>query len=233
MFSYIRQHLIESSLIAVALTVVLVSGLVLLEPLAARGQASASEQFIVTQTITGEISMTALGDVSLSGINGLTGGTASGSTYTVVRSNDPAGYNMTIAFPYATTSGMQGNTTSSYINNYTPGTPGTPDYTFTANGAGGAAEFGYTVGASTTADLATLFRNNSTVCNNDAGVDTEFECWMNPATTTQTIVNRTSEAGTGATTTIKFQVTVPSNPTPALEVDTYTATVTLTATNNT
>ena len=229
----IKKSLVHALLIAVLVTGLGIAVYTVFEPAITHSQVN--DTFIVTQTITDEISfLVNAADVTMDGsINGITGGFATGTTYAVVQTNDSDGYNMTIRFPYATTSGMQGDTTASVINNYTPAAAGVPDYEWVDNGAGGASEFGYTVNASTTADLDTTFRNNGTACNNAAGGDVAYKCWLNGSTTAETIVNRTSgSAATGATTTIRFKVAVPSNPTPNLDADTYTATATLTATNN-
>ena len=167
-------------------------------------------------------------------INGLTGGFATGTTFTVVQTNDPDGYNMTIRFPFSTTTGMDGDATASFINNYSTASSagGVADYGFDVPTTGNAAEFGYTVNASTTADLDPTFRNNGTVCGNTGGGDVSYQCWINGSTTAETIINTTSAAPYGATTTLRFKVAVPNNPSPSLSADTYTATATLTATNN-
>jgi len=220
-----------SSLIIVSL---LAATFVVLEPVVSRSQAT--DTFTIEQTITGEISfLTSAVDVTMVGsIAGLTGGTATGSAFVKVRTNDDDGFNMTIRFPFATTTGMDGENTATYINNYTPTTPGLPDFNWVNNSTGGASEFGYTVKSSTTADVATRFRNNGSVCNNNSGGDTATKCWMNPSTTAIQVINRTTSgaAPLGATTTFLFKVYVPSAPTPSLEADTYNATATLTATNN-
>lgn len=222
--------LIASSLLLTSLLFVFYS---LFEPTITHSQAT--DTFEVEQTITGEISFrVAAADVTMDGtINGLTGGYATGTTYVVVQSNDPDGYNMTITFPFATTSGMQGDNSASVINNYSPDSEGVADYNWQDNAAGGAAEFGYSVNASTTADLDLTFRDNGTDTCGVGAADDVNKCWLNGTTTPETIVNRTSgAAATGATTTILFKVSVPNNPNPSLDADTYTATATLTATNN-
>ena len=227
------QHFVYSVVASVVALMLTISTFVALEPVVSRAQASVEDTFIVEQTIDEEISfLVNAADVSMVGtITGLTGGSATGSTYAVVRTNDPDGYNMTIEFPFATTSGMQGNDTSSVINNYTPATPGTADYDWIDNSAGGAAEFGYTIHASSSADIDPAFLNTGTSCGG-ASFE-EYQCWLNASITPQTIINRTSgAASTGATTTIVFRVHAPDSPSPALEADTYTATATLTATNN-
>ena len=216
-------------LAAVLLTALVIATFVVFEPVVSR---AATDTFVITQTFADEISFSTIADdVSMVGsINGLTGGFATGTTYAVVKTNDADGYNMTIAF--STTTAMQGDTTDSEIANYTPATPGTADFAWVANGSGNAAEFGYTVSASTTADIDLSFKDNGTICG-AGGADVLNKCWMNPSTTAETIMNRTSgAAATGATTTIKFKVSVPSNSNPALEADNYIATATLTATNN-
>ena len=225
------QNACISALMIVGL---LATAYVILEPTVSRGQA-ASDTFEVTQTITGEISFLVIAaDVTMvGGINGLTGGYATGTTYAVIQTNDPDGYTMTIRFPFATTTGMDGDTTATFINNYTPATPGTADFAWVDNASGGASEFGYSVSASTTADVAQAFKDNGAVCGGGGTLDDIDKCWLNGSTTAQTIISRTSgAAATGATTTIRFKVSVPNNPSPSLDADTYTATATLTATNN-
>ncbi len=199
-----------------------------------------TDEFLVTQSITSEISfLTTAANVSLSpAIAGVTGGVSSGTTTVVVLTNDSAGYNMTLGFASTTQNpgvAMNGNTQGGYIANYTNASAGVPDYGFSV--AANTAEFAYTVGASTTADLDTTFRNNASACNNNSGGDVAFSCWMSPSTTPlssgEMIVNRTSEtAASGATTSIAFRLQVSANPSPAVPEDTYVATATLTALTN-
>ena len=192
---------------------------------------TASDVFLVTQSITDETSfMASTTDVTLSpSISGLTGGTSSGTTTVRVLSNNNTGYNMTLAF--SNTVAMQGNAFGGSIPNYTPASTTVPDFTFSVGA--NTAEFAYTVSASSTSDLDTTFRNNGTLCNNASGGDTAFSCWFNPSTTPEIIVNRgTSTPASGATTSIAFRLQVTSNPSPAIPEDTYTATATLTAVNN-
>jgi hypothetical protein len=51
------------------------------------------------------------------------------------------------------------------------------------------------------------------------------------STSNYRIINRSTPAGEGATTSMTFRVQVPSSPSPALDEDFYTATATLTAVN--
>ncbi len=229
-----NAHIVYSarqSLIAAVLIALLgVTSFFAFEPQVGR---AITDDFIVTQQITDEISfLVAAADVSMvSSIAGVTGGSATGTTMIVVRSNDSLGYNMTLHFSSSTAMNQNGGT--SYINNYTPTVVGTPDWTWVNNSTGQPAEFGYSVSASSALDVATKFRDNGTSACNTGSSNTTFRCWMNPSTTPETIINRTSATGNGgATTTLIFHVAVPNAPTPALSSGTYTATGTLTATNN-
>jgi hypothetical protein len=191
--------------------------------------ATTTDEFLITQTITGEISFAALTpDVTMAGaINGITGGNSTGTTYAVVRTNSVTGYTMDISF--SNSPAMRGNvSTSTAIRNYV-GVSGEPQFAFTASSA---ALFAYTVSASNTTDLDRSFLDNGSVCDSIGGSDTADACWMgNTGTSTFRIINRGSAADTGATTSIKFRINVPNNPSPAVAADTYTATATLTATN--
>jgi hypothetical protein len=227
------SQIIQASRIAIlyAISIVLVGALTysLIEPTIGRAAASATDTFLITQQITDEISfLTTAADVTMVGsIQGVTGGAATGTTFAVVRSNSNSGYTMDITFSGAPA--MRGTSTlSTAIRDFASSSSMVqPSFAFTASTA---AQFGYTVAASTTSDLDPSFLNNGTTCN--AGVSyTANTCWMSPSTTAFRIVNRSTSAPTGATTTLTFRVTVPSNPSPALDEDFYVATATLTATN--
>ena len=223
----------QTSLIATILIVALgLLSFLSLEPTVGR---AISSNFTVSQQITNEISFIATTSATtmVGSIAGLTGGYATGTNRTVVNTNNPTGYNMTIAFP-TTTSGraMQASSTS-YIDDYIPvgGAPTSTDYNWIDPSSGTASRFGYSVAASTTAELSVFFRNNGSVCNTAAGGDVFDKCWARPSTTPVTIVNSTSP-NSSSTSTIKFKVAVPSNPNPALPATFYYATGTLTATVN-
>ena len=190
---------------------------------------AATSQFTVSTTITPEISFsTAATNVSLGSVPGQTGGTLNGGTQVVVATNDSLGYTMTIVS--SSSPALVGNTQGGTIPDYVPTVNATPDFSFVvaANKAG----FGYTVEASTSSDLAPAFLDNSTTCG-VGSTDTVDKCWYRASTTAKTIVNRTTvPPSSGATTTIKFRLTINSNPTPSITNDTYVATSTLTATAN-
>ncbi len=201
---------------------------VIFEPVIGR---AATDEFIITQTITGEVSFkTAASDVSLGpAIQGLTGGVRNGATYVVITTNDTNGYNLTIAF--SNSAAMQRNGGGGDIPDYVTAVAGFADFVFDSTKPYG--QFGYTVSASTTADLDLSFRNDGASCNSTGGGEVAASCWMNPSTTAETIVNRSSATPAGgSTTTLHFRVDVPPNPVPAISTGVYTATATLTAVTN-
>lgn len=190
--------------------------------------ASSSEQgkFIVTQEITGELSLT-LGTttVEMTGsIGGVVGGNATGTNYAVITAN--SGYILTIAFE--NNPAMLGdNLASGSIVDYDPATS-EPDFNMIASTS---AVFAYTVASDPSADLDSSFKDNSTACGVGGTNYTANRCWQGPSTSAYTVVDRSSGTGSGtATTTFTFVVNVPANPVPTLPADTYTATTTLTAT---
>jgi hypothetical protein len=186
-----------------------------------------TDTFTVRQQITDEISfLVSAADVTMAGtIAGITGGNATGSTYSVVQTNNATGYTMDIAF--SGNPAMRGETTgNAAIVNY--GTTSEPTYDFYLGST--SAVFGYTVSASSSTDLDPSFLDDGVACNTGSGT-TSNTCWKGASTTNFRIINRATAANTGATTTIQFRVFVPNNPSPALDEDFYTATATLTALN--
>ncbi len=214
----------NASRFAAALLIVTTFCFFLLEPVVSRS-ASATDVFRITQQITEEISFSVTAtDVTMAGsIGGITGGNATGTTYAVVRTNSSAGYVMDIRFD--NNPAMLGSSTASTaIKDY--GTTTEPSYNYVASTS---AQFGYSVSASTTADLDQSFKDNGTACNTGSS-DALYRCWKGPSTTDFRVINRSTAAGSGATTTFMFVVNVPNNPVPAVEEDFYIATATLTAT---
>lgn len=192
--------------------------------------ASANDTFTVTGTVTGEISFAAFAaDINLTGLPGVTGGTSTGQTYVRVSTNNASGYNMSLSTE--SDPGMQGNDTAGTIPDYVPTAPTVPDFHWSV--PVNTAYFGYTVEASTTTDLDPSFLDNGTDTCNTGANDTVDRCWLNASTTDEVIVNRSSQTTTwGATTTLKFRMTIMPNPSPVIPTDTYVATNTLTAATN-
>lgn len=231
-YSHLLNAFRSSFVAAIIIAALILISFINLEPTVGR---AISSNFVVSQQITNEISFIATTSATamVGSIAGLTGGYATGTNRTVVNTNNPTGYNMTITFP-TTTSGraMQASSTS-FIDDYLPvGTAATStDFNWVDPTSGTAARFGYTVSGSTTAEVAAPYRNNGSVCNNTSGGDVADKCWARPSTSVITIINSTSP-NSSSTSTIKFKVAVPSNPSPALPATFYYATGTLTATVN-
>ena len=193
----------------------------LLEPAVSRAQTST---FTVRQQITGEISfLIPPTNVTMVGaLAGITGGNATGTTYAVIQTNSATGYTMDIAF--SNSPAMLGEVTgSTALRNY--GSTTEPTYLLISSSS---AVLAYTVSASTTTDVDPSFQSSASVCNN-VGTVSLNNCFKGASTTNFRIINRSTAASSGATTSIQFRVNVPNNPSPALQSDFYTATATLTA----
>lgn len=225
-------HVTKVSLaITLAVVTLLAGSYFAMEPSILSAQASETNTFTIKQTVGDAIAFEVpeTGVVMVGTIDGVAGGQATGTATVVVTTNDPDGYNMSISFTNATSSMRGDNTGSQAIRDYDPTDANVPDYNFSASTS---ALFAYTVYGSTTADVSNLFKDNDVSCNEGAGsLDTD-KCWMRPSDGSLQIVNRTTAADRGATTTLKFVVHVPNAPSPAVQADVYTATATLTATNN-
>ena len=226
-----RINVATAIVAAVVATALLFMSLMVFEPVVAFGQTN-SNSFEITSEITGEVSfLTQPTDVDLTGgsaINGISGGLAVGTTTFNVTTNDTNGYTVTIAFDSAVA--MQGDSgVSTDIPNYAPTVGGTPDYNFSVST--GEAWFAYTAYNNTTpADTDASFKDNgSTTCG--SGTASVGHCWFNKTTATdpEQIIDGAQTAISGATSTLVFQVGVGSDPDPALDSGTYTATATLTA----
>lgn len=194
------------------------------------GRADESVDFTIRQTITDETSFIVdPTNVTMSGggISGITGGTATGTTQFVVRSNNATGYSVTIDFfDNGTPEAMLGDIDGGEeIRDYALGA-GTPTYNLTASTA---AQFAYSVHSSSSADTAAPFWNNGSACNAGAG-STFGKCWKSPSTSPVEVVDRTVSASNGATSTLVFKVNVPSGAVPTPTAQTYTATATLSVT---
>lgn len=219
----------RSAFIAALLVVAVGLGTVIVfEPTVGR---AITTNFTVSQTITAEISFLATTSATtmIGSIAGVTGGYATGTNLTVVSTNNSTGYNMTLQFSSSTAMNYNGG--SAYINNYTPAATSAPDFLWIDNASGQAAEFGYTVRASTTGEVDPSFRNNGSACNTGA-TETDNRCWQNPTSTVAETIINTSGATPSSTTTLKFKVAVPNSPSPALPTGVYVATGTLTAVTN-
>lgn len=232
MHTFLQGNPTINAIVASILTVaVLLTSYFFFEPLVAHG---ITDTFTVQQQITSEISWRTLAnDVTMTpSLPGLSSGNAFGTTTVAINTNNPTGYSMTIRF--ATTTAMQGENLTSDIPNYVPDNSGVPDFDWalSANTSG----FGYTViGNTTPGDIDASFQSNGTDTCNTSSSTIVGSCWFNQANASSTmqIINRTTATpGTGATSTIVFQVGIMSNPSPAIQTGFYNATATLTAVTN-
>lgn len=190
------------------------------------------DQFTITQSVTAEISFLApASDITMSpSLAGLTGGTANGSTYVRVLTNNALGYSMTLTA--SSSAGMVGDSQGGTIPALIPYSVGVPIYAFSSTTANSAA-FAYTVEASTTGEVTQAFRDNGTGHCNTGSTEGTNTCWLNASTSAVSIINRsTATPASGATTTIKFRTIIMPSPAPAIPQDTYVATTTLTAVTN-
>jgi hypothetical protein len=216
------QALVSASLIVT----LLFAGFMIAEPRISHGQSDTST-FRIRQTITDETSfLVDPSNVTMNGsISGITGGTATGSSKFVVKSNNATGYYVEIAyFNNAGAQAMLGDKDAGeQLRDYGGDVGGEPSYNFTASTA---AQFAYTVNSSTTADTDASFKNDGSACNTGS-TQTYGKCWKKPTTSAFRIVSRSTAATVGATSTIYFKVHVPSGAAPIPTAQTYTATATL------
>lgn len=217
------KKLLTTTLITSILTA---SGFVIAEPQILR---AIEDQFTITQVVTSEIAFsTSAADVTMTpSLGGITGGTSHGTTTVVVITNDSSGYTMTIQA--SSSPAMQGVSNGGEIPDYTPAVAGVPDFAYSVPTG---SEFGYTVSASTTSDLAQKFLDNGATCNvgssDTGGPDS---CWYGLSTSaTSTIVRNTATSLSGSTSSIIFRLTI--NTDQFIVEDTYVATTTLTAVTN-
>jgi hypothetical protein len=218
---------LESLVATTSIFALILMSYFLVEPRVGRAQ-DTSGPFTISQVITGETSFVvdAVNTTLTGSLNGITGGTANGSTTVVVQTNSPTGYTMTIAFfNNGTPQTMLGSSTASESIRDYPAVGGQPTFLFST--ASTAAVFAYTVSAADSSDLDQSFLDNGSACNTGSGF-TADRCWMEPMVSSFQIVDRDTDAVTGATTTLHFRVHVPNNPNPGLVADTYIATATLT-----
>lgn len=229
----IRASLFDVIAVAITCTLLFIS----LEPVVGRTQAT--DTFTVTQTITGAIAFAQnANDVTMDGaIDGLTGGTAYGTTTVRVTTNNATGFNMTIDFSSTTAMRRDGAAENQEILNYVNSTS-TDTYASGFDTTQPGAQFAFTVDASSTADISDVFTNTGSLCGtSNNGSFTAYTCWRGASSTDETFETELiSTSGptpsSGSTSTVMFRVTVPPNPVPAVPNGTFVATATLTATDN-
>ena len=195
-----------------------------------------ADEITVTQDVSVEISISSPSNVTMSAsIPGMTGGLATGSaTWTVVTNNN-TGFILKLAS--STNPALAGATQGDSFADYTETVADTPDYDWTV--AESDAEFGYTVEPATAADTVQAFLNAAgpaAPCNTVGGIETADKCWLDFAAAGLNVINRSSETTvSGEAEVIKFKAELNGPATDAdgfLIEDSYTATITATATIN-
>jgi hypothetical protein len=238
MIQFSVQHYSKSAAFALMASITTVAMLFgaffLAEPTMSHAQlADTSDEFSISQVVTDETAfLVQPSDVTTSGsISGVTGGNASGTTEFSVISNNSTGYYVNITFENnGTSQTMIGDLDADEsIVDYEGDIGSEPSYGYTTSAS---AQFAYTVTSDTPTDTAQSFLNNSSACNQSGGSQNgatkATKCWKEPMVTPFEIVNRSNAAVTGATSTLEFDITIPSNPVPVPTAQTYTATATLT-----
>ncbi len=146
-------------------------------------------------------SVSSVGPVTLlPDINGLIGGTATNDATWVVKTDNAAGFSMSIkasTTPALATAGYS-------FADYTEADTGTPDYTWSI--ANTASEFGYSVVAATLGDEIAAFLDDGADCNTGSANNVN-SCWYPLATPDYTIINRgLRTSANGESEEVRFQV---------------------------
>lgn len=166
-----------------------------------------------------QISLSAIDMVSMNpSIPGVSGGTSNGSTTFTVITDNPAGYEVTIAAENSPA--LQEQASANTIADYAPSSAA--DYTFSLGASD--AHMGYSVES---AAAAARFLHSGATCNTGS-TNTALQCWDGLSTTSATVVTSASAnhpAGTEATLHFRVGVGGSVSQTPG----TYVATTTVTA----
>lgn len=207
------------------------SGYLFLEPEVSRA-ATASDDVVVSQVVTGEITISDAGNETLSGeIGGMTGGTgnSSGNTTWTVTTNDTSGFSLTLKKDGKLN--YDGGGTNKEFDDYATSSPLVYDW---SSAGSGETKFGFNVtGAASTTDVVAKYKDDGASTCGAGSTITDGKCWNQIPTTTdeETIVNRSTWTPTGGSTvSIKFRADAGANN--HLESGTYQTTITATATTN-
>jgi hypothetical protein len=228
--TFCKKIILQSFVGSAGILALVLSTFLLAEPAISHSQLKDTEVFRIRQTIVDETSfLVPPTNVTMggSGINGVTGGQATGTTQFVVKSNNSTGYYVDIAYQYlGNEEAMVGDVTGSEAIRDYGDNAGEPTYNLTASTA---AQFAYTVFSSSTnnGDTDASFKiNGGSACGGTTPAS-GINCWKAPQSAPFRIVDRGVAATTGATSTIVFNVTVPNGAVPIPQAETYTATATL------
>ena len=154
-------------------------------------------------------------------VGGISGGTATGSTTFTVMTDNSAGYALSIS---ASTDPALKSGSYSFAD-YTPASPGTPDYSWSISASD--SEFGFSPEGS---DILAKYKDNGSACNTGSGGVSD-KCWYNLSTSDEDISSSSSSNHpSGTLTTVKFQAE--SGASHLQEAGAYGATITATAMTN-
>lgn len=195
-------------------------GLVAYADTTATSTTAAAVNDVVTLDVTNEISLTCPTSTSLGSVSGLTGGAASNTSSCNVKTNDSAGYSLTVNATNTPALISGSSTVSDH-----PST--TPQYTWALNSTA-SSTFGFAVSST---DVVAAFKNNGSACNAGTTVD-NTHCFRGFVGSTPISVASKNSATTnsGVDTILNFKAEIGS--TAVQPSGTYTATIVVTATNN-
>lgn len=171
------------------------------------------------QAMTGSsISIAGVTDVVLSPtIDGFTGGTANGSTTATVRTDNAAGYSLSVRADSSPALASSGDSFA----DYTPA-GADPDFDFTTGD--GESFFGFSPQG---VDVTDTYKDDGVSCNTGA-LNTAEKCWEGLSMSSQIVSRKTSgNSPGGSATTILFRAEAGASR--GQDAGTYTATITLTA----
>jgi len=219
--------------LVVIISLIVMVGFMVLEPQSVK---SAEDAINVEVDATSEISISVASDVDMGSIAGMAGGVATGETTWTVKTNENAGFAMTLkadADP-----ALDGNTQGDTFVDYTPANAGTPDYNWVQTN--NAAEFGFTIEPATDADTVQLFLDNETDACDTGSTNTADKCWFDfDGTNEISVISRSTETDyAGEAEKVKFKAQlynddgVPDTDAGMLIEDTYLTVITATVTMN-
>jgi hypothetical protein len=157
----------------------------------------------------------------LPSIGGLSGGMATGTVLITVITDNPAGYSL---YVNASTSPTLESGSFGFAD-YTPSTPGTPDFAWAISSLN--SEFGFTPEGT---DIVQKFKDDSSHCATGTN-DTVDKCWYNASTSAENISQRyLPNHPAGTQTTLEFKAE--SGQSHFQEQGTYQATITSTLVAN-
>ncbi|RLC39839.1 MAG: hypothetical protein DRH33_01775 [Candidatus Nealsonbacteria bacterium] len=161
-------------------------------------------------------------------IPGITGGSSTATLTATTTTDSPSGYSIYISASTSPAMKCQSggcNVATDNFADYTPSTPGTPDFNWEV--APNAAEFGFTPEGS---HIVQKFKDDSSSCNTGSN-DTTDACWYNFSTSNEIIAQSYSaNHPSGTPTTIKFQAE--SGPQNNQTSGNYGAVITITVVSN-